>query len=306
MPKLKKNQEIIIQPKIYIYCEGSETERNYLSGYISHLYKGHSLIQFIEVPKIKQNTPKSIVNRIISDIESDGHLLCDIHWAVYDREAKSKIKDEEHLEALQLAKANQIKVIFSSVCIEQWFIYHFVYSKAAYTSCKNLLKESPLKAKLKKVGLLKYDKAEPEIYDYLQRGVGQARLNAKKINKEVIDDSKEGINAEQPYKLNPYTNFHELLDEIDFFLLNESFRLDFELIKDRVSFFSKEDIKEINKNNSMQYHMWLKFKQLYEKYLHSKAPFSDTWREKAVVYLEYEVLLLEDDFDNFYYQNETN
>jgi hypothetical protein len=42
------------------------------------------------------------------------------------------------------------------------------------------------------------------------------------------------------------------------------------------------------------------------KYLHSKAPFSDTWREKAVVYLEYEALLLEDDFDNFYYQNETN
>jgi hypothetical protein len=66
MPKAKAKTESLLQPKIYIYCEGSETERNYLAGYISHRYKGNSLIKFVELPNIKQNTPKSIVNRVIT------------------------------------------------------------------------------------------------------------------------------------------------------------------------------------------------------------------------------------------------
>ncbi|WP_413522643.1 RloB family protein [Photobacterium phosphoreum] len=303
MPKRKKNNTKSIHPKIYIYCEGTETERNYLAGYISHRYQGYSLVQFIEIPKIKQNTPKSIVKRIISDIKDDGHLQGDIHWAIYDRESKAKIQDKEHLEALQLAKANNINVVFSSVCIEQWFIYHFVYSKAAYTSCSNLLSESPLKQKLKDVGLHKYDKAEPEIYDYLKSGVDDARSYAKKINKEVIEDSVDGIDENQPFKLNPYTNFFEVLDSIDLFLLEESFRIDFALIKSSILFFIEEDIKDINPDDNRQYSAWLKFKENYEKYLHENSKFFEVWREKANDNLDGELIALDTNIDNFYYQN---
>lgn len=303
MPKPKKTNNNLIQPRIFIYCEGSETERNYLAGYISHKYNGYSSVQFVEIPKIKQNTPKSIVTRVVNDIKNDGHLSSDIHWAVYDRESKSKIKEEEHLEALQLAKSNNINVVFSNVCIEQWFLYHFIYSKAAYTSCSNLLKESPLKSKLKEVGIKSYDKAEPEIYDYLKLGVEKARINAKKINKEVIEDATKGIDENQPYKLNPYTNFYELLDEIDLFLLKESFSQDLVSIKKVFLYFSNEGINKFQQEDLLQSNLWNKFKVLYEKYLHPKTKFSAIWRKKASEKLEIEAIFLEADIDGFYYQN---
>ena len=303
MPKIKKKVDKKINPCIYIYCEGSETERNYLSGYLSDKYKGNTLIQFVKIPKIKQNTPKSIIERIISDKINDDHLTNDIHWAVYDRESVAKIKDEDHLEALLLAKTNHIRVVLTNVCIEQWFIYHFVYSKAAYTSCTNLLKDSPLKAELKIVGLQHYDKAEPELYDYLKSGVTKARLNAYNINKEVIADSAGGIGADQPYKLNPYTNFYELLDEIDLFLMSESFKKDFNNLKDLLLFFRKEDITQVNTSESRQKVAWENFRSQYEIYLHPKSQFVSHWRGIATTLLDDEDIMLENDIDSFYYSN---
>ena len=58
MPKIKKKVDKKINPCIYIYCEGSETERNYLSGYLSDKYKGNTLIQFVKIPKINIITKK--------------------------------------------------------------------------------------------------------------------------------------------------------------------------------------------------------------------------------------------------------
>lgn len=306
MPKVKKKIDKPINPRIYIYCEGSETERNYLSGYLSDKYKGHSLVQFVELPKIKQNTPKSIVERIISDKKNDNHLIDDMHWAVYDRESESKIKDEEHLEALQLARANDIRVVLTNVCIEQWFIYHFVYSKAAYTSCKNLLSDSPLKSHLRAVGLKHYDKAEPELYDYLKAGVDKARSNAYSLNKEVIADSKGTIEEDQPYKINPYTNFYELLDEIDFFLMKESFKSDFNKIMELLHFFMAEEITKVDTSEDRQNTAWKKFKIIYETYLHTKSQFSSSWRKAAIEFLDSEVIMLENDIDSFYYSNIAN
>ena len=133
MPKNKSNKVLNnLHPKIHIYCEGNETERNYLQGYMSDHHKGNPLVQFVSIPKIRQNTPKSIITRIINDIDRESHLPCDRHWAVYDRESKSRIKDEDHLEALQIAKSHNISVAFSNVCIEQWFLYHFIYRLQYY------------------------------------------------------------------------------------------------------------------------------------------------------------------------------
>ncbi|MGL5661245.1 MAG: RloB family protein [Aeromonas sp.] len=305
MPKQRiAKEEKPIHSKIYIYCEGSQTERNYLSGYISERYKGNSLIQFVDIPNIKQNTPMSIVTRLINDMQTDAHLPDDIHWAVYDREGVSKISDQEHYEAFQLARKSDIKIAFSNVCIEQWFLYHFLYSQASYTSCLNLLKESELKAKLRERGLLKYDKAEPEIYDYLSGGVENARLNAAKINQEVVNESASGISEEQPYKLNPYTNFYMLLDDIDIFLMEEGFHCELKVFMESALFFPEVVPSHVDLKCANQSSFWNKFKAFYERFFLVKSSnFASIWREKAAAKIEkdYESSITLSELDAIYY-----
>ena len=167
-----------------------------------------------------------------------------------------------------------------------------------------MLKESPLKDKLKEVGIVKYDKAEPEIYDYLSFGVENARINAKNINSEVINDADCQTDESQPYKLNPYTNFYELLDEIDLFLLEVKFVEDFAKIKTGYLFFCDKEITNVDLTDKEQCKLWCEFKALYEKYLLPNAKFAETWRAKASENLANDALFLEADIDNFYYQNQ--
>ncbi|WP_210441663.1 RloB family protein [Vibrio crassostreae] len=305
MPKDRKAQKAKVKqlnPRIYIYCEGTETERNYFLGYLSERYQGNNLVQFVDIPKIKQNTPKSIVQRIVNDKVSDQHLDGDIHWAVYDRESQAKISDEEHLDARNLAINNNINIAFTNVCIEQWFVFHFLYSKAPYTSCKNLLDDSPLKKKLKERGLRKYDKANAELYDYLSGGVEKAREIARSINNDVIADLGEKFGHDEPHKLNPYSNVYEVLDEIDRFLMRESFNSDFIEIKKLVTWFCSEGFEQVDQDKIKQKVAWGKVQSIFEKYLSEQAKFSKLWRELSIEFLVNEMISLED-IDNFYYQN---
>ncbi|MFA0668553.1 RloB domain-containing protein [Vibrio splendidus] len=251
---------------------------------------------------MKQNTPKSIVKRIVNDKVSEQHLDGDIHWAVYDRESQAKISDEEHLDARNLAINNNINIAFTNVCIEQWFVFHFLYSKAPYTSCKNLLDDSPLKKKLKERGLRKYDKANAELYDYLSDGVEKAREIARSINKDVMADLGEKFGHDEPHKLNPYSNVYEVLDEIDRFLMRESFNSDFIEIKNLVTWFCSEGFEQVDHDKIKQKVAWGKVQSIFEKYLSEQSKFSKLWRELSIEFLVNEMISIED-IDNFYYQN---
>ena len=150
--------------------------------------------------------------KLKEDNETPEH---DIFWVVYDREAKSKYSDALHQQALDKAKADNIHISLTNVCFEVWLLLHLVDSSASYSSCKNLLSESPLKAELKKLGIKKYDKAERKIFDVISSNIDEAKDRAKIMNSATINSSY--YSSEQPYFLNPYTGIPELLDAIDNF-----------------------------------------------------------------------------------------
>jgi hypothetical protein len=72
-----------------------------------------------------------------------------------------------------------------------------------------------LKAKLRKRGIINYDKADSKVFEAISSDIGVARERAKRMNQATLKSSYDTENT--PYKLNPYTRVHELLDAIDDF-----------------------------------------------------------------------------------------
>jgi hypothetical protein len=215
VPLPRKKADRKVKSKFWIYCEGSETERRYLYSYIADHFKNVRLVELIGIPKIKQNTPKSLVNRVIEDKKSDKKLHTDIYWIAYDRESPAKYSDKLHELSLALAKRNNIEIALTTVCIEQWFLLHFEYSTAAYDSCDSLLDQSRLKHHLKKIGIDKYEKSHPNLYDKMKPKLSDAIVNSDKLTRY----NNKHYNFNTPiYKMNPYTDFHTLLNAIDDFL----------------------------------------------------------------------------------------
>ena len=154
-----------VERKMFIYSEGKKTEPHYIDGYLSDNYKGNPLFDFIKVEDIKQNTPNSLIKSIIE--AQKIHQSNDIHWVSYDREHKDKITDNEHSKVMSLARKNNINIAFSSVCIEQWILLHFIQSTAPYSCCDDLLANSPLKQELKKIGVVGYNSSFGVQIDYV-------------------------------------------------------------------------------------------------------------------------------------------
>ena len=61
------------------------------------------------------------------------------------------------------------------------------------------------------------------MYEELKNYVDGARSKAKIVNDLVFKDAPLGTKVDEIYKLNPYTNFYELLDAIDKFFSEFSF-----------------------------------------------------------------------------------
>ncbi|MEP7731466.1 RloB family protein [Marinomonas primoryensis] len=217
MPKRKKKAVKELKKKLHIVCEGEKTEPNYLRSYIRDIYSQQKLLDVIDIPDIRVNTPKALVSAAKQLKKTDAIHKDDIYWVVYDREEVSECPDNLHKQAYDDAKRNNINVAFSNVCFELWILLHFTKTTAAYTSFINLKSQSNLILGLKSLGMKgSYEKGDQDIYHLIKNGVLNARKEAKIMNKLILNASI--FTEEEPYKLNPYTNFYELLDAIDNFL----------------------------------------------------------------------------------------
>lgn len=210
-PRGNKNRKKL-KPVLHIFCEGAKTEPNYFNGYIKEYFSNNRLLK---VEKTKKNTPVQLVEeaiRLQTDNVTPKH---DVFWVVYDREAKNKYSNNLHKQALDKANGKNIKVCITNVCFEVWILLHFSQVTAPYSSCTDLLKNSPLKAFLKKHGINDYDKADENVFELISSEISLARDRAEKMNAETLKSSYE--TAVNPHLLNPYTQVHELLDAIDKF-----------------------------------------------------------------------------------------
>ena len=142
-------------------------------------------------------------------------LLSDLFCVVYDRESKTKYPDKLHAKAYDKANQNNIVIVHSNICFEYWLLLHFEYSRGCYCNCDDLISNSNLKKSLKALNVTDYNKGNKSLFNVLSSNLDFARENAKKAYKELKNELDSG---KKPYEINPYTNFHELLDKIDSFV----------------------------------------------------------------------------------------
>lgn len=221
MAKPRKKATRQVKAKIYIYCEGEKTEPQYIRAYIQFKHPNCARLKKAEVPvEIKdtsKNTPIQLVNEAIKLVhhkDFDGDEV----WVVYDRESPQKYSDALHQKAYSEAINNGVKVALSNVCFEYWLLLHLADSAPAMSNCDSLIASAVFKKAFGELGFAKYDKkgrTSKDISRALMRNdyLDNAKARAQRINQQSLLAS--GLNEQEPYKVQPFTNVYELLDAVD-------------------------------------------------------------------------------------------
>ena len=180
-----------LKSKTLILCEGL-TEKNYFNA----LKEDLRLPKTIGVDVFQSNKVdcKGVVEEALKKAKREGFEKI---FVVFDHDNQPK-RDE----AFKLAWSKNIEVIFSSICFETWYLYHFKNSTKAFSS------EEALEKELKKcIGMEQYLKNDFKHYSILKDKLEVAKLNTKKIRLSVIENNPETA----IYNLNAYSNIDELV-----------------------------------------------------------------------------------------------
>ena len=177
--------------KVLILCEGL-TEKNYFNAMKEDL----GLPKTIGVDVFQSNKVdcKGVVDESIKKAKREGFEKI---FVVFDHDNQPKRE-----EAFKLASDKKIKVIFSSICFESWYLFHFRNSTRAFAS------EETLERELKKcVGMERYEKNDFKHYSILKEKLEIAKSNAENNRVSVIQNNPDA----EIFNLNPYTNVDELV-----------------------------------------------------------------------------------------------
>jgi hypothetical protein len=178
--------------KVLILCEGL-TEKNYFNA----MKEDFRLPKTIGVEVFQSNKVdcKGVVEEAIKKAKREGFEEI---FVVFDHDNQPK-RDE----AFKLASDKKIKVIFSSICFESWYLFHFKNSTRAFAS------EEVLEKELKKcAGMENYEKNDFKHYSILKDKLASAKSNAENVRLSVIENNY-GVEV---FNLNPYTNVDELVN----------------------------------------------------------------------------------------------
>ncbi len=214
MPKTRAKGTTPLGSVLHIFCEGEKTEPNYINAYVEKTHPRNQ--RLVNVKKCSKNTPVQLVEAAVNLKKQRDTPDGDQFWVVYDRESTGKYKDSLHEDAYKHANSEGINLAISNVCFERWLLLHFTDSTAPYEDYTDLMKNSPLKKELKKLGLNDYRKSDSRLYNLISDRVKDARRRAITMNQHTLKSS--GESKDKPYHLNPYTLVHELLDGIDKFV----------------------------------------------------------------------------------------
>ncbi|PJJ09190.1 RloB-like protein [Flavobacterium sp. 1] len=178
--------------KVLILCEGL-TEKNYFNAMKEDL----GLPKTIAVNIIDC---KGDVTDVLKNAKKDGFEKI---FVVFDHDNFPKRGD-----VFKLASQKNANIIFSSICFESWYLFHFKNSTKEFAS------EEVLEKELKKcVGMENYEKNDFKHYSILKDKLTIAKSNAESIRLSVIANNY-GVEI---FNLNPYTN----VDELVLFLENQ-------------------------------------------------------------------------------------
>lgn len=187
---------------IYIFTEGTKTEPNYFK----------SKKEEIEVEIRRRNIKIEIAGTARSTLSLIDYVLgyikeekidMDINecWVVFDKDDC----DEDFNEAIDRARANNLKVAYSNECFELWFLLHFDLLTSAID--RNHYKKK-LDKEFKKIGENKYEKQSEKIYSLIKNKEKRAIKNAEKLL-SMYGDERSFL------KMNPSTTVHLLVKDLN-------------------------------------------------------------------------------------------
>lgn len=216
MPKIRKKKVIKpVEPLFHIFCEGKNTEPDYINGFKEHYYSEKRRVIIVE--DAKKNTPIQLVEEALKAKKSA--LDHDVFWVVFDRESVIKYTHKDHIRAAELATSNNINIAISTVCFEYWILLHFKYTTTAYEKCDDVWKSAIFKKLLSEYGIKDYKKekkSSKELFTLLQPLLYNAIENAERANVHALKSADPG--KENPTYLSAYSNVHELLIDIKNFI----------------------------------------------------------------------------------------
>lgn len=202
MPRNRKpSKSKKVKPKLYIFCEGEKdrSESAYFKSLIKDVRQKGELVEII-VKDTKYNTGKELVKAAKRQLKKSPKN--DIAWIIYDKDGYT-----EHPATFDMAKANKIRIGFSSISFVYWLLLHFTYTSKCHRKSDEII------SILKHNYLKNYSKKCINVYKDTKERIAQAIENSVKIRKH----HKRASIGIPVYDLNPYTNLDELVEEIKLF-----------------------------------------------------------------------------------------
>lgn len=179
-----------------VVCEG-ETEVNYLKGFRSSLSREQQRTLKIEPVKAEKTDCLKVVKEAIErkkEAIREGVPYEEV-WAFFDDD------NQLHIQmAFEIAAKNGVKVAFSSIALEFWFLLHFEYSGRSFQHGDEVIKT------LKK-HWPGYAKPAFDAWANLQDRISMAEQHAVRLRRERTDSLELAIH-------NPFTNIDLLLRSI--------------------------------------------------------------------------------------------
>ena len=194
MSKRKTGNKRQLLSNYLIVVEG-ETEQLYLESLKSLMdYERKKQIN-IKIVKANAGNAKTFVQ---DAIKLKKKLELPNVYVVFDNDNYKYIAD-----AFALAEKNDIRIIYSNICFELWFLLHFKFTTSQFEKCNKLI----LQLKRHFPG---YKKASYKTYEKFNGIMTDAMENAKKL-----EDFHQKHSQRIPlWELNPYTNMHHLIKEV--------------------------------------------------------------------------------------------
>ena len=185
--------------RILVLCEGL-TEKLYLLSIKNKLPRNLQRGVRIEIDNYKKTDLKSLVDETVRRKEKaakEGVPYSEV-WIVFDHD---NLPHRDY--AFKKSKSKGIKIAFSSISIEIWFIIHFEDTQRRFKNGNDAKKY------LSKNYITGYKPGKTKIWEFLDDNkMEKAFKNAKLLRNSKINEQKSGT---QEWDLNPYTTIDKLI-----------------------------------------------------------------------------------------------
>lgn len=205
-----------VEKKIYIFCEGTQTEPLYFQGFADAIKSNaiYKNLVYVHIEGVGADTLR-VINSAEEYVKANQIKNADI-WCVYDQDsfpARDFNAVSKRASLLNDGPGDVLyKVAWSNQCIEYWFILHFEFYSS--NNDRKYYREF-LHKKFRELGWKKYEKNNSELFNIMTE-----KGNPKRAIKWAEKRLKEckGLTDTQSA---PATKVHLLIQELAKYLPEE-------------------------------------------------------------------------------------